>query len=1111
MPKINNSGQAERHKINHGYRVSNYIDRFFAILTSQELYLFVISVSLAATLLVTFFQYSSQSFDLLHFYHRAIGGAVMEAQDSALRSKLFYVLLMLAGFTFATIFSSAITLLHLLSRQNLLFKTRVERTVISHSSLLIIPCLIMTALHAKNNFSINILVGITISSLLIIFSKIIVSFFYSVNSSRSLCKYKLFISLLFAFSSSYFGFTVLSGGKPFLVGNHSVLLVAASLIVIYNIKKIGLKEKNIIQACFPLTLIPLSLPVSCEIQYWITKYFIVNLNIIYATLTAFLIFFSFYLYKIRSIKISSHNIINTFLFPIFLATLIVFYYWKAEFTFTIGPDLLHPGNFLVPAQMFIGHGLLPFVEFWPDLGLQAALPASLYTFIFGTHGLDGLIYHFIPRLISGIALYFLLCRFFTAQWSLMCSVFLPLAISPEWIANSPRFYFPDRVSFALVPILCVAWVMKSFTTKRLIVLWMIALMSFAWMPSTGKTVVQCFFVLLLLYSLQKPGKNLKSITIAFATVFVPTFSLYFLLLFIYGFNPIDSVQSVLAYNIAEKYVLSYPEIVHGGISDVALWYYGIRPLLLFAIIGIIFYRQIRRCQITPNQWILTALSIFTLFAGVRALNRHCLIETYDPVFFIILAALIPFLFYRNPRWCITWATIVFSLAALFMPRYPGLSDSLQTTPKQWSSNRPDRVIINDKDNQALALVRFLKQHLGKDQTYLEFIHAHLLYVLSGHVMPPFQKIARVLSSERAQQVYLKQAKKEFRENKIPLVIIDGPFWGSRVDNIASSMALFRISEFINKNYSPFAEVNGFVILKANNSDITFTPQNEKDIPLVRFHEKQIFQTIQSVYDVKKDLLILISGNSDPQISNLLAYTSHSVILNTKKSTFLKLRLQSNIDGQLQAYYAINDTAYSEKMSSTVKLEASRGIKDYLIPIPDSKNSAHKLTNLRLDPPDNSKISIESIDIVEYNQPVVIAKRLSKISQNFDMRKLPYVWANFDKDNKWQSGGLLFTNKEERTLEPQQEEIFFIPAGINKAEGNYISFRIRSQHGGKVRLTYGSDSQNSVSFDLKNSKKAEEYVVRISSQWAWMEEDIRKIVFACDSNATVQSFSIWKAD
>ena len=1035
----------------------------------------------------------------------------MEAQDSAQRSELFYVLLMLAGFTFFTVFSGTTALLHLLARQNLLFKTRVERTVITHSSLLIIPCLIMTILHVSSATSIKILTGIAGSSLLIIGSKIVLSFFQPRIAIRSLCRYRQFFSLLFIFSSCYFGLAVLLGYNPPLVGLHNVALMSVSFATMYvtELKSRPLKTKHLIQASLPLILIPLALPFSCEVQYWLTKHLIVRQDLLYAAMILFFALSSVYLYRRKSAKFYFRNPIRSLHFPILLTTLIIFSYWQAEFTFELGKDLLHPGNFLVPAHLFIGHGLLPFIEFWPDLGLQATLPASLYSVVFGIQGLDGLTYHFLPHLIGGIALYFILCRFFSAQWAFLCSVLLPLAISPAWIASSPHFYFPDRVSYALVSLLFVCWLMESFTTRRLIILWLVALVSFAWMPSTGKTVIQCFCALLVLRSLQRPWENLQSIVISFLTVFLPAFALYCLLLFIYGIDPLDSIQSVLAYNIAEKYVLSYPAIVHGGISGVALWYYGICPLLLLGVSGIIFYRQLRGRHISSKQWMLASLALFTLFAGLRALHRHSLIETYTPVFFIILAALLPFLFFCNRYWCISWATIVFSVSALLLPSPSGLTEALHTAPQQWSSTRPNRVIVNDSE-QITVLTDFLKKHLGKDQTYLEFIHGHLLYVLSGHTMPPFHKIARVLSSEHAQELYLKQAQDYLAQDKIPLVILKGPFWGSAVDNIPSSMAVFLISEFIYENYSPFAEVNGFTIMKANNSNIALIPQTVRAITSTRFNEGQLFQTSQTEYTVKKDLLAVSSGSSDPQISNLLAHAQHPVILNTDRTYFLKFRLRSNRTGQLQVYFSADNAEYSEKMSAKLQLKASEKMNDYLMPLP-KMGSDIKLTGLRLDPPDHAELSLENIDLIEKLSPAVAAKPISKITQHYDMRKLPYVWANFDQNDKWKSGELLFTEETDRLLNPQQENLFPIPAKIDKTRGNYLHFRIQSTQGGTVRLTYGSEFQNSISFDLMASEQAEEYAIRISSQWAWMEEDISQFAVMCNSKAVVHSYSIRSAD
>lgn len=109
-----------------------------------------------------------------------------------------------------------------------------------------------------------------------------------------------------------------------------------------------------------------------------------------------------------------------------------------------------------------------------------------------------------------------------------------------------------------------------------------------------------------------------------------------------------------------------------------------------------------------------------------------------------------------------------------------------------------------------------------------------------------------------------------------------------------------------------------------------------------------------------------------------------------------------------------------------------------------------------------------------------------VKQQFELLKLPYVWANFDESDP------IGTASEGHTLRitpidtlPQQKYQLQVPKSIQSEIGNYIHLRILSAHQGRVELTYAQG--NSLAFDVIADPQALDYLIRVSSQYAWHQD------------------------
>jgi hypothetical protein len=138
------------------------------------------------------------------------------------------------------------------------------------------------------------------------------------------------------------------------------------------------------------------------------------------------------------------------------------------------------------------------------------------------------------------------------------------------------------------------------------------------------------------------------------------------------------------------------------------------------------------------------------------------------------------------------------------------------------------------------------------------------------------------------------------------------------------------------------------------------------------------------------------------------------------------------------------------------------------------------------------------------------KAKDSIAQTFDLMKLPYIWGNFDPNSAVNNTALVENLTEKAELLTQnKDKILKIKPYSDKNEGNYLHLKIKSDKPAVITLTYGLGSN--ITFEIINSEKPLDYLVRISSQWEWMNSNIDEIKLTSTENITLESVSIRKGD
>lgn len=193
------------------------------------------------------------------------------------------------------------------------------------------------------------------------------------------------------------------------------------------------------------------------------------------------------------------------------------------------------------------------------------------------------------------------------------------------------------------------------------------------------------------------------------------------------------------------------------------------------------------------------------------------------------------------------------------------------------------------------------------------------------------------------------------------------------------------------------------------------------------------------------------------------------------------------------------------------IEKSNNFVNYIVPFP-SLGSDKLLRGVRLDIPSGAKVYVSNIELVERLNHVKYKQlALENLPQHFPMKKLPYVWANFDEGGRWQLTEVLADLTGELPGHKTQALSIKMPPEISKEKGNYFQFSIVSPQGGRVYIKYGKGPQSSFEFDLIKMKQPVDYVIRASSQWAWMNQAVPSLKISSDQKVTFKSFKVRTAD
>lgn len=1066
-----------------------------------------------------------ESFPLHSFQQRVIGVAVLEGVDVVARTKLFLYALILTGILAVILLVALDKILNdFFPKKNY----KKERFFLGLISILGTANLIFGIFTKQPVFLFNIylIVCLICSVLTLIAAKK----YAGIKNPESLLVFDDFgvITTLFLLPiTGVFAFLVLKGESfaitpTILLLYYIVVLLFLLFITVFCVSRtpriFNEKFRDIVViSLLPLYFYPVSIPLINEFHYWLSQWAAVHPKFLSLGFLVVLLCAGLILYKIQIGRgspllnpVSAHE---NFSFPAILAAFTLYGKYMLYTTFNsvaYNGNLMEFGFTSTIIQQLFDFGKIPNIHLVAPHGLSDIYFACLYSIFNGYQPVDSFTWNWITPVLVVLLGYFLLKEFVEGHVAFLLIIFLPL----YGILRFNNF-------FILIPaILFIRFWNYPKLINYLLVLISI-LLCFIWRVESGVAAILAFFLLsILLYhhNLKKAPSQLWKDYSIYLYVTIGIFGvcilLYLVLCVVTGISPISAVQSVINLYAIQEARGTYPNLYFDYDARVVLEY-AIFPLFGLAIVVFFIWTAFNRKKNISAQLIFIAfITIGTMFLSQRGTQRHSLVEGFSSYYYPLIACLLPLACYRAKRYLSIMVLILLLGTGFLVIQYP-----LMTIHNDYSNkffefrtweNHETRIQIQESDIKPFArLTEYLQDHLSSKETYYDMSNYILPYTLLRKEYIPNSLFHMIQTGDYYQNETIKRLIQN--HDRIPIVVTGG----AQMDNIPNELRTYRISEYIFTHYKPLGKIDKFELWLRNDlyeSDLEryLIDSPNASIYRIPLTTSNVF-THDLTFENQNGEILLQSGSIDPYIWNFLQIGSSTENYYSKFTGF-HFTYSSDKDGPLQVFYSLNGSHFSEKNSivGTI-IKSENHDKDFFIVLPVN---IRYITDIRIDPPKNSRITIRNVDLLPKNSSLIADKT---IIRDYNLKKLPYIWGTFDASNPALS-------------QPVQELVFIgeqkISAGvplifsninstIDKSAGNYLLFTLTSESGGAVELVYGDMTNDispaKISFGTISSDNKQNYLIRISSQWNWYASPVTFIELNSSVPITLYECKILKGD
>lgn len=1089
--------------------------------------LWILCLSLFVSLLI-----SSQLFfipsgkELTSFDSRSIGYTVLKGIDSSNFSKEYICMLISFLLSFFMVFCGLSVL------NNFIMKKLSGKYIYAEKQaiyLLSIFSIVLLILYHLNNGAVRLYLNliaflstIILINLCLIFIK---SFFYkkSIISNMLKSNIVIFISLILPFIF-FFIYNVLFNGNFSIKTEYLLwyfLLVSISLLLIVLagviLTKIMFHVKHLINAftisMIPLLFIPLSIPLSNELQYTLSEWVNISPRFLSLIFISILGLFSIFLFS-RSIRknlvINKSKYIQYIYFPLLVAIIATYKFYQPTLVLN-SLDLFHFGEITLPTHQLFHFGKIPFIDIFPTHQISDMFTQTLYALLNGVKGIDFILWQYVMRVVTAILFYYLILSITKKPlFSFLASIILSVLFTEPILLGRGSFLI-------IIVMLCLPRLIKvKVGFHNYVLLWLFVFFVTLWRFDFGVfLILSILATLFLIYlkdlKLEQFVNYVKYVLLSFLLVFSILFLFYIILLLIteHSFNKLYQVMKWLTF---QSETMGRVAIMR-DFSFLALLQYFIIPFFTLSFVIYFIYKIIKReTNFRRHQYVILFIAIISLIFSMRGLQRHSLYEQYSSYLFPLLVCLAPFYFtyklkkFANTLFLSFFIVYVFIYPAGFTHNITIFPDNLDTlfVFKQWE-HREQRVLIKNK-SQYSSLKRFFDKHLDVDQTFYDFSNAPMLYVFTDRKFPSFIIPNLYQTSETIQKSLVRDLEKQYEEDKLIYIIFKQGTWWDDVDMVPNEVRSYRVAEYIYRNFRPLGKIDNYEIWVKNRYYNQYNTTEGKNFTELKINKlsKIITKDIKKQY-IDDGSLISITDEGDPYFLNFLDLSNIDITNKTKIN--FNIKYSSDVDGKLQVFYSFDNEKFNAKSSLYIDLD--KGV-DNQASIEDIPISGKKvLSNIRFDPPINSTFILSEVKIDFTHIDLLLFKNEAHYKNNsFNLFKLPYIWGTYDEYKAVENTSIIQSYHISDADFDFNELILYLEEVIPKKKGNYIYLNMKTNTKMKIILEYGEiddKSKNFVtlgkfSFDTKNSDMFENYMIRSSMQYNWMNEEIDYIkVITGDKN------------
>jgi hypothetical protein len=885
---------------------------------------------------------------------------------------------------------------------------------------------------------------------------------------------------------------------------------------------------RLVLASAPLAFIPAAVPFANELQY---RFPMVAPRILAAAAIAALFGAACALAAVHRRgrwRPRPARVLALAVFPAFLAGNVLFTVHEHVLRFD-QLDYFHLGETTLPTQQLFQHGRLPLLDLHLTHTFSDMVFQTLYTLVNGYRALDMLVWaRWVPAVLAVVALYFFLARVTSPGFAVVAVAATPVL----WTVSADH-------ALALVPPIFLAGALRRPGVRRFALLWGSTAALGLWRLDLGlASAAAAVLVTVPWLARRRPGRLLprvpahraRAVAISLAATAGALLGAFAVAAVASGRAPVGTALSFFESYSHRLATRMRPEIVDDYGFTAALQYYVLPAVAAVVIARFLAARMAGRR--TPLVWAPLAMAAaFSLAISVRSLERHSLVERFNPYLFALLAALLPLLFLRRRESAATrlafLAVMVLQSLAALAPASFGVGRDLRLhlfadggrlfETRTWRGEER-RVVYPEERHR--PLVAFLERNLAEGQTFFDFTNSPLLYVLANrlfptHVIPNLSHV-----SEAVQERVVADLEALRATGGLPFVVFEqGDERWDDADGVPNEVRSYRVAELVYRRYRPLARVGPYEVWSDENVHAGTVLDFELD-------RRELALAALELHDVER-LPPAADGarrfrtlGEDPWIAGLLALDEE---VGAGTYATLELEYAASAPGFVQVFFAHGEQGFREEASTWAPLAARRGggADRLTVALPAA---AEPLRNLRLDPPPGLELEIRRAALLVAGEPI---RPLApdQVVQRFDLGRLPAVWGAFDPLAATDRTAVVATLAAAPFgLDVDTPAVFDFDPAIDKSSGSYLQLRLRPLAGGEVpRLTirYGVARRGVLmnGFDLAAASledpgrgdRFDDHLVRLSTQWAWMSQPVDRLVLEATGPVMVESVRLRAGD